>query len=172
MDYRLIALSGRKGAGLYTKVSPEDYDRCMQHSWHLGSTGYPCTNINGKQTKMQLFLTGKKYSDHINHDTLDNRRSNLFAGGQGPNMLNRNLKKKGNTSKYPGVSWHKAKQKWEARTKIEDKYKFLGYFKEELDAAYAYFLAVRPRHPYMQKEAWQTPEFLARLQSDDSAMSI
>jgi hypothetical protein len=170
MDYRLIALSGKHGTGLFAKVSPEDYDRCMQHSWYLDSRGYPTSWINGKPTGMHLFLTDKKYSDHINHNKLDNRRSNLFAGGQGPNLLNRNMKKLGNTSKYPGVIWAKHAQKWRARACKEGKIKHLGYFSNEVDAAYAYYVAARKRHPLMNRPEWNSPEFLARLQSEDSSM--
>ena len=172
MDYRLIALSGKRGAGLFTKVSPEDYDKCIQHSWWLSSNGYPCTSSKGKTTRMHLFLTGKKHTDHINEDKLDNRRCNLFEGGRSPNGLNRNMKKKGKTSMYPGVCWYKPTEKWLAQTTNEGKKQHLGYFTDELDAAYAYYKAVRPRHPLMNRPEWNSPEFLARLQSDDSNMPI
>jgi hypothetical protein len=172
MDYRLIALSGKHGVGLYAKVSPEDYERCMQHSWYLDNKGYPVSRINGKTTRIQLFLTNKKYTDHINEDTLDNRRSNLFAGGQGPNQLNRNMKKNGKTSKYPGVSWMKANEKWRAQTKNEGKVKHLGLFKDEVDAAFAYYVAARKRHPLINRPEWNSPEFLERLQLEDSNLPM
>jgi len=170
MDYKLIPLSGKNGAGLQAKVSPEDYDKCIQHSWWLDSNGYPTTKINSKPTRMHLFLTGKKYSDHINEDKLDNRRSNLFAGGPGPNQLNRNLNVR-KTSKYPGVSWDKRREKWRAQTSNEGKSQYLGIFKDELDAAYAYYIAARKRHPYMNPPAWQTLQFLAKCVVEQSKHS-
>ncbi len=55
-----------------------------------------------------------------------------------------------NSSKYPGVSWSKKGNAWQASSKIEGKRKFLGYFKTE-DAAY---LAIQQTtKTVVQKEA-------------------
>ena len=35
-----IALSGKKGQGLFTKVDDEDYEYLKQFSWHLSRKGY------------------------------------------------------------------------------------------------------------------------------------
>jgi hypothetical protein len=38
------------------------------------------------------------------------------------------------SSKYKGVGWSKKAKKWESRVKIDNKFKFLGYFENEIDA--------------------------------------
>jgi len=168
--YKLIALTGKNGAGLFAKVSPEDYDRCIKYSWCLHK-GYPCTNINGKTTYMQQFITGKKHTDHISGNKLDNTQQNLFAGGQSENNRNINKKNENSTSKYPGVDWHKQGKKWQARISIKGKRTHLGLFTNEIDAAYAYYVAARQQHPHMQFESWLRLEFLAKVVVETSKNS-
>lgn len=153
-------------------VSPYDYERCMQHKWFI-TNGYPSTTIDGKKVYIQQFITGENHADHINHNTLDNRRSNLFAGGRRENGRNRNMKKKGNTSKYPGVSWDKDREKWEVRINDEGKKKNLGRFEDELKAAYTYYQAARKQHPFMNHPGWESQEFLDYvLQQDFLSLNI
>jgi hypothetical protein len=73
--------------------------------------------------------------DHINHNSLDNRRSNLRIVTNRQNM--QNLENKG-SSKYPGVSWYSPKNKWRASIHLKDGWKHIGYFLNERDAAKAY----------------------------------
>lgn len=42
------------------------------------------------------------------------------------------------TSKFKGVSWHKPLEKWLAKTWINGKSKYIGYFNTELEASEAY----------------------------------
>jgi hypothetical protein len=46
--------------------------------------------------------------------------------------------KKKVTSKYNGVSWHKASEKWRSSIRFNKKYYELGVYKNEIDAAIAY----------------------------------
>lgn len=82
--------------------------------------------------------------DHINHNTLDNKRCNLRVVTFRQN--NQNVKKKG-TSKYKGVSWDSTNKKWYASIKINGKTKNLGRFEPtpegERKAAKAYERACR-----------------------------
>lgn len=157
LTHREVPLSGIH-AGEYFLVSKNDYDRCMQHTWYIMS-GYPSTQINGKTVTIQQFITEQDYADHISHDKLDNRRANLFMGGASENMRNRDLKNARSTSTYPGVSWHKATQKWQVRIQIGERERYLGIFKNELEAAYAYYKAARLQHPYMDHPGWRSPAF-------------
>ena len=83
------------------------------------------------------------------------------------------MKKKGDTSVYPGVSWVKSREKWEASIRIEGKKRFLGRFTNELEAAYTYYKAARERHPYLQFAAWEASAFQEYLlQQEFSTLSV
>lgn len=75
--------------------------------------------------------------DHENHDTLDNRRSNLRLCSHSENQRNRNVGTRG-TSVYKGVWWNTQKKKFLARIRVNNEAVYLGAFKTELDAARAY----------------------------------
>ena len=78
--------------------------------------------------------------DHINAVKTDNRLENLQIITQRENA---SKDRKGGTSKYIGVYWHKASSKWASKIIINGKKKYLGYFKNELKAAEAYQTALK-----------------------------
>lgn len=134
-------------------VDDEDYPDLIKHNWHvsLSSSGQPYAvrtvkKANGKQTSQMLsrFLMGvtekNQEVDHKNHDTLDNRRINLRICSRRQNQQNRLGKM---NSKYPGVTWHRGKNRWQARISVSGKRVHLGHFVDELDAAKAYERGVR-----------------------------
>jgi hypothetical protein len=47
------------------------------------------------------------------------------------------------SSKFPGVSWHKNVKRWCARIQINGRCRWLGTFKDELEAATTYNVACR-----------------------------
>jgi hypothetical protein len=73
--------------------------------------------------------------DHIDNDPLNNKLDNLQLINSRENT---SKDRKGGTSKYVGVSWHKPNSKWASKIRIEGKSKHLGYFKYELEASNAY----------------------------------
>ncbi|KML36387.1 hypothetical protein VL14_21150 [Cytobacillus firmus] len=74
--------------------------------------------------------------DHINHDTLDNRKMNLRIVPHSVNSLNRKCEAKNNRSSgCLGVSWNTRKKKWCSNVTIKGKYKHLGYFDDLNKAA-------------------------------------
>lgn len=83
--------------------------------------------------------------DHINGDTLDNRRANLRLATNAENLRNRG-KNKNNTSGYKGVTWDKYRQKWQARIKVNGKLLDLGRFETAEDAARTYDESARELH--------------------------
>lgn len=64
-------------------------------------------------------------------------------------------KSEGKSSKYFGVSYHKAKKKWRAQMRQKGKLIHLGECTEEIDAATLYILAASKYYgqPVRQKEA-------------------
>lgn len=103
---------------------------------------------NGKRyhVLMHRFLAGvtepgnKIHVDHINGDTLDNRRQNLRITTPSQNHQNRPVRTRRGT--YRGVTWKRGKGKdgsgkWLARATINYKTHHIGYFDDEEEAAFA-----------------------------------
>jgi len=135
-DTKLIPLT----QGKFAIVDAEDYDHLMQFKWFYTCYGYAARNARDKTLLMhRVILSADKgfNIDHINGDALDNRKSNLRFCSQAENSRNRKLRK-GGTSKFKGVGWHKATGKWVAYIKVNYKHKHLGLFVDEKEAAMAY----------------------------------
>ena len=98
---------------------------------------------NNKSKKLhRLIMSTPKglMVDHINHQTLDNRRCNLRNVTTRENLSNQKRKSE-MSSRYVGVSWYKRDEKWCAKIRINGKKKHLGLFVEEIDAAISYAIA-------------------------------
>ena len=78
--------------------------------------------------------------DHKNNINTDNRLENLQITSQ---RHNASKDRKGYSSQYVGVYWHKPAQKWVAQIQIKDKRKNLGLFDDEYKAHLAYQKALR-----------------------------
>lgn len=83
--------------------------------------------------------------DHANHNSLDNRTCNLRICTNGQNQANQKSKK-GYSSKFKGVSWCRSAKKWYASIKHQGKGRNLGFFDNEIDAAFAYDSAALRLH--------------------------
>ncbi len=130
--------------GAVTKVDDDDYEWLKRFRWRVHRsnkrTSYAVRYINGKTIAMQNELLSPLPGivvDHINHNGLDNRRANLRLCMQADNVLN-SRPRRNSSSKYKGVSWHKGARKWQARIARRGVRYFLGYFHNQLEAAFAY----------------------------------
>jgi hypothetical protein len=98
---------------------------------------------------MDVLYSPKIFIDHINGNTLDNRKDNLRPVTTSQNMKNRKPSKIG-TSIYLGVHYCKNKRgskKWRALIKpYQERNIHLGYYYTEEEAAYAYNLAAKEIH--------------------------
>ena len=93
-------------------LDEEDEHFANKTSLWLTSRGYVELQINGTHYLLhRLIMRAEKgqYVDHINHDKLDNRRSNLRVCTQSQNLGNRNLNTNNKTG-FKGVS--KFRDKW------------------------------------------------------------
>lgn len=127
-------------------IDTEDLERTKSIYWWRdlegkNSEGYARGWYNGKFILMHRFIMGvledeEVVIDHINHNTLDNRKTNLRITDNITNCRNR-YKNKNNTSGITGVNWHKATETWQVR--IGDNYKRveIGYFEDFNEAVKA-----------------------------------
>ena len=90
--------------------------------------------INGKKSQISMhrhILGLARYdgiiSDHVNRNTLDNRRHNLRVADFTINNRNRGLETT-NTSGYKGVSWDISRDKWMAHITVNDRQINLGRY--------------------------------------------
>lgn len=80
--------------------------------------------------------------DHINGNTLDNRRSNLRLATHAQNNQNHG-RPSSNTSGFMGVTFDKQLKRYRAKIKSNGKNYHLGYFDSPEDAHKAYLEAAR-----------------------------
>ena len=129
--------------GKFALVDAEDYYRLAKFNWHamLGrTTTYAARRASGKAIKMHRVIMDAPEGlvvDHIDHNGLNNTRTNLRLCTAAQNCRNV-LLNNGSTSRYKGVCWNKNLKKWSAATRFNTKTYHLGYFEDEIDAAKAY----------------------------------
>ena len=119
-------------------IDTEDYQKVCGTKWHF-SEGYVKDNNHKRLHRIVMGLSNDNLLeiDHINHDGLDNRKTNLRICSHTQNVRNRK-KPCTNTSGFKGVTFKKNTGKWTARIGINGTRKYLGYFPNALDAAKAY----------------------------------
>lgn len=131
--------------GKFALVDDGDYEWLSQYNWHYKTSKGMCkteTMINGKKISMHRLILGLSHgdgilTDHINHNGIDNQRNNIRPCTSRQNQQNRKPYKN-KSSKYKGVSWYKQTKKWKPSIKSEHGYRYLGYYKSEIEAARAY----------------------------------
>lgn len=84
-------------------------------------------------------------TDHKDGNGLNNSKSNLRIATHRQNALN-SIKHKPAASKFKGIYYYPRIKCWCARIRLEGKRKNLGYFKNEIEAAYAYDMASIEHH--------------------------
>lgn len=140
-------LSKKYGIGWTTNTNREfyfdleDYDKIKKYCWCETPSGYLRANdlvpFSRKNIRMHRLVMGKfdddgLVIDHINHNTLDNRKNNLRICQEINNAKNK-VKLNSNSTGVTGVSKNK-NGKYEAYITCNYKRKFLGYFEQLEDA--------------------------------------
>jgi len=127
-------------------VDDEDREKLeAMGKWYIGNHGY-CIRDKKNKNIRNLYLMHRIIIncpdgmdvDHINHNRLDNRKSNLRIVTRQQNHFNR--------SKVKGYIWNKSSKKWQAYIVINRKKIHLGYFDTEEEARNAYLLAKEKYH--------------------------
>ena len=151
--------------GFVAIVDADDYEWLSKYKWcvvtngkRFGNRPFALTTVKAeydgetwtKRELMHRMILGIRQRDsvvvdHINGNSLDNRRNNLRVTSQANNAMNRRKIKK-TASQYKGVTRRKSKTgapRWVASIR-KDRIPFrLGHFLLEEDAALAYDAAAR-----------------------------
>lgn len=127
--------------GKYALVDDKDFAVLSEYPWHY-SQGYAARMSPKPQRKIFLHRSilmppNGMFIDHINGDSLDNRRENLRICTRAENQHNQKILGR-STSGFKGVSWHKRIKKWNVKIRVAMKDVHLGYFTEKVEAARAY----------------------------------
>lgn len=165
-DHVVIFLNRRNSTAIETLIDIEDLPKAQKYNgaWYA----HWCTNVNGFYVKgnaktndkkttftFHRYLTNAPVSlivDHINHDTLDNRRDNLRIVTHAGNQQNQIKAQRNNkTSGVLGVTWNKINKKWRARIGFNGKQNYLGSFNTIEEAEQVYKKAKADYHPYSQE---------------------
>ena len=135
--------------GKVALVDDEDFEYLSQWKWYANKSSgnyYAITTklVNGVffnyKLLMHRVIMNEPYKlsvDHINHNTLDNRKCNLRVCTHAENMYNNKLSKN-NTTGFKGVRFNKNSNKYLAYIGYQNKDIFLGSYKTIIEAAEAY----------------------------------
>lgn len=137
-DFRNQYIVGYTSSDKEFLFDTEDFDIIKDFCWTINNKGYL---LNRKNQEFHRLILGLYENgafdvyvvDHINHNPLDNRKSNLRICKQIDNTHNSKIKRN-NTSGVTGVQWMKDRNKWRAFIGINNQRKYLGDFNNIEDA--------------------------------------
>ncbi|KKN33958.1 hypothetical protein LCGC14_0798400 [marine sediment metagenome] len=139
--------------GQFAIIDDEDYTEISQYKWYARlnphtQSYYAQRNvllIDKKRTVIQMSRSllmlcygDKRQVDHINHNTLDNRRKNLRIVTNQQNHFNRKAAK--------GYHWNVQFKKYKAKITLSEHDTFLGYHDTPESARLAYLAAKEKYH--------------------------
>jgi len=134
-EVRRIPLS----RGLFATVDAADYEKLCKYKWFASRHGrqvYAVCHIKGRTVAMHRMIMEAPAGcpvDHIDHNRLNNRRSNLRVCTHEQNLAN--LGPRGGSSRFVGVT--RRGDKWLAQIQSRAKHYYLGLFDDEVEAAKA-----------------------------------
>lgn len=129
------------------KIDTEDLEKVLKFNWNVSTFGYARTNKGGHLTTMHRLILGlgsaqinsrkQEVVDHINHNTLDNRKMNLHIIYKEANTGRHRHKRRVIFSKYKGM--------WRSRVT------FYGPFREKKEDAETDFLQLEEKWEKREK---------------------
>jgi len=140
-----IALTGKRGEGLFAIVDDSDFEPLRQFKWNLQGGNYARRNVrlvdgSRSSTSMHQQIIGDIGQgleiDHIDGNGLNNTRLNLRVCSHQQNIFN--SRKRLSSSGYRGVFKRKRDVRWYAVVSHSGKKHHLGWSSSPLEAAIAY----------------------------------
>lgn len=162
MDASVVAPEGAKiillTRGKVTLVDEQDYESLSKFTWHCTNNGYAARRLRDwEDTENSLVLMHRvilkvpigKYADHIDMNTLNNRRSNLRICTNSQNMFN-SLHKKPNIVGFKGITIDtrpfRKQLTYRVQIYINGKNTTVGYFTDLKLAKQAYLETAKKHH--------------------------
>ncbi len=163
MNNHAIRFVTYKGKKTEVIIDQEDRSWFDQYTWTASDNGCGTVYVHrrtrkhegGKPRKIYLHRAliragSGQIVDHINRNSLDNRKANLRIASSAVNNINRGKNRtwrgRPTSSGYKGVSWSNKRKKWHSYIWFDNKRMHLGYFTEDKDAARAYDAMVYELH--------------------------
>ena len=147
-----IPLTGKHGQGKFALIDDEDYNLFNNHALFLTGSGETKHIVFKKQGKhisihrlIMRIADNTKVVDHINRNTLDNRKNNLRICTRAQNLWNRGPSLN-STSGYKGISFDRNRNKYRVKIVCNSKEYFIGRFNNLKDAKQAYNNNVKEYH--------------------------
>lgn len=128
--------------GRYAIIDAADFDRVARFNWCAsvsGNRAYAYGWMNGRRVSLHRFLANAPQGmvvDHIDHNGLNDRRSNLRICTVRQNLYN--SRPWGKSSRFKGVCWNRHAKRWVACIWLHGRNQYLGQFTDEIEAARAY----------------------------------
>lgn len=150
-------------------IDKEDFEKINNYTWRFGAKGYAVSS-KMKNSKNHIILMHRLIMnapngmvvDHINHNTLDNRKSNLRICTTSQNVMNSKTHK-GSRSRARGVDYHKRDKLWRARIMVKGKRISIGWFKTEEEAIDA---RLKAEKIYFGEYSYQCNQMGGRIYED------
>lgn len=136
--------------GMFVMVDDNYYEALHKDEWKLSNSDnkncrYAYTYFAGATILMHRLIAGARGDevvDHINGNTLDNRKCNLRICTHTENVRN-SRKRKVTQFKYKGLSKAQGRKSWQVQICVNRKKINIGSFADEIEAAKAYDKAAR-----------------------------
>lgn len=137
--------------GQFALVDADDFEKFGDVKWcamrDRGGNFYAVRAIGQKAGEKKIMLRLHReimrapsgtLIDHINHNTLDNRKSNLRPCTHSQNAMNQRGANRDNRSGHRGICRNSTGKKWQVAVKHNGKSIHIGYFSNKQDAIDAY----------------------------------
>jgi hypothetical protein len=132
--------------GTVCQIDPQDASLMLSSRWRviqIAGIKYVVTTIRKNGAPRNKYLhrvimnaPRRAHVDHIDHDGLNNVRSNLRLCSRHENMRNQRKQHRQKTSRFKGVT--RDRKRWRAQLEIAGKHISLGGYAREEEAARAY----------------------------------